>query len=221
MAPIVSVTSPPPAQTKHPLWSHSPAQTMLVDDQSYSQNPLRSIYSNSVIASRLAWPAGEARPKPRRSGGSLQQETLVASGVSWGAGRQPALTLLEMPKTWAEASSTLLLSLTRPWEEAPEGTGPKVDYAVSPQNIPGNFISGPPKSVFFFFLSSSPPSFLLYFLPLPTSFLSAGGNQPQALRMPGKCRTTSPQPGPQLAFLPCTLSHHTVLHLANCFLSAA
>lgn len=79
-------------------------QTMLVDAQSYFQNPLeKQFLLLTVIASRLAKPAGEARQEPRRSGSSLQHRTLVVSGVSCGAGRQPALALLDMLKTWAEA----------------------------------------------------------------------------------------------------------------------
>lgn len=91
MAAIVPVTSPPPpALSKHPLGSHSPVQTILVDAQSYFPNPLekQSLWL-PVIASRLAQPAGEARLEPRRSASSLQHRTLVASGVffvgSWEA----------------------------------------------------------------------------------------------------------------------------------------
>lgn len=153
-------------------------QTLLVDAQSSFPNPLeKQFLLLTVIASRLAKPAREARLEPRRSGSSLRHRTLVVSGVSWGAGRQPALALLDMLKTWAEARGRAfpspLLPLAKPWEEASEGTGSKVGYIVSPQNFPGNSMPEPPKINLPSFLSS----FLLYFLPLSTPFLNAGGEQ--------------------------------------------
>lgn len=171
-------------------------QTLLVDAQSSFPNPLeKQFLLLTVIASRLAKPAGEARPEPRRSGSSLRHRTSVVSGVSWGAGRQSALALLDMLKTWAEARGCAfpspLLPLARPWEEAPEGTGSKAGYIVSPQNFPGNSIPGPPKI-------NLPPSFSPSFFtsfPSPplSSMLEESNSSPEQAR---------PQTSPHLVFLP-------------------
>lgn len=78
-------------------------QTMLADAQSYFPNPREKQF---LFQSLLPdWPSRLERlgQSPGRSGSSLQHRTLVASGVSWGAGRQPTLALLGILKAWAEA----------------------------------------------------------------------------------------------------------------------
>jgi hypothetical protein len=87
-------------------------QAMFVDVQSHSPNPReKQFLSQSLLPD---WPSRLERlgQSPGRSGSNLQHGTLVASGVSWGAGRQPALALLDMLKAWAEARGLHILHPT-------------------------------------------------------------------------------------------------------------